>query len=256
MPKTGTHNGRQEPGQGLSAPAQRTPTGIPAPPSPASRIPSPVRERRPGVAAFAVLVIAGCALGSAYLYKQAGEKVSAVEITTRVAPGQHIPQDAISEVLISKDSGLKYVPWEQRSLLTSKYFTVSDVPAGTLLVGSMLTDTTGVAGDQAIVGLSLKPGQYPQDLKEGDRVRVMWVGRDAKAPAAGGTPAAAAPAGTAGAVELAPSATVHQVFLPTNGAVSSTYSLSIVVPAAKAGDVTQASSSGDVALVLLPASPK
>ncbi|MFJ5120927.1 hypothetical protein [Kitasatospora sp. NPDC088548] len=254
MPKTGTNNGRQESGPGPIAPAQRTAAGAAAPASPASRIPAPARERRPGVAAFAVLVIAGCALGSAYLYQQAGQKVSAVEITTRVAPGQHIPPDAITEVLISKDSGLKYVPWEQRALLTSKYFTASDVPAGTLLVGSMLTDSTGVAGDQAIVGLSLKPGQYPQDLKEGDRVRVMWVGRDAKAPASGSTPASGAPAGTAGAVELAPSGTVRQIFHPANGSVSSTYSLSIVVPAAKAGDITQASSSGDVALVLLPAS--
>ncbi len=238
-----------------------TNTGTPAPRSgaalaaPASRIPTQPRERRPGVAAFAVMITLACALGAVVLVRQAGEKISAVEVTARVAPGQHIPADAISEVLISKDSGLKVVPWAQRDLVTSRYYTAAEIPQGTLLTGPMLTDTVGVAGDQAIVGLSLKAGEYPPGLKAGDRVRVMWVGRDAaaKTPSSASSPAAQGTSGNGGAVELASSATIHEVFRAANGDVSSALSLSVVVPAAAAGGVTQAASSGDVALVLLPA---
>ncbi|MEV7775411.1 hypothetical protein [Kitasatospora sp. NPDC086791] len=224
-------------------------------PAAGPRIPTQPRERRPGVAAFAVLIVLASALGTAVLVRQAGERVAAVEVTQQIAPGQKISASALTQVQVAKDSGVKFVPWEQRDLLISKYTAAVEIPPGTLLTGRMLTDAAGLAADQAVVGLALKSGQFPPGLKAGDRVRVMWVGRDAAAkgtsPAgtATGTPNAQ---GNNGAVELAGSAIVREVFKPGNGDASSALSLSVVVPATASGGVTQAASSGDVALVLLP----
>ncbi|MFD9686788.1 hypothetical protein ACFWXO_13635 [Kitasatospora sp. NPDC059088] len=246
MSSTGIFTRKPKPAAGGTT--QPAPAGGP-------RIPTQPRERRPGLAALAVVIVLGSALGTAVLVRQAGERVAAVEVTQQIAPGQKISAGALTQVQVAKDSGVKFVPWEQRDLLISKYTAAVEIPPGTLLTGRMLTDAAGLAADQAVVGLSLKAGQFPPGLKAGDRVRVMWVGRDA---AAKGT----SPAGTAtgapnaqgnnGAVELAPSAIVREVFKPGNGDASSALSLSVVVPATASGGVTQAASSGDVALVLLP----
>ncbi|MFB7674105.1 hypothetical protein ACFC26_22100 [Kitasatospora purpeofusca] len=202
------------------------------------------------MAALALLLVLACALGFAVLLRQAGERVSAVEITKRVAPGQQIPADALSEIQVAKDSALKYVPWEQRGILATKYSAAVEIPPGTLLTGPMLTDAAGLSGDQSVVGLSLKSGQFPPGLKAGDRVRVMWVGRDAAAKGSASPPATGAQS-SAGAVELVGSATVREVFKPANGESTSALSLSVLLPAASSGSVVQAASSGDVALVLL-----
>lgn len=230
---------------GSTLPRQGTP--------PANRIPTQPRERRPGLAALGLLIVVACGLGTAYLVNAAGERVSAVEITQRIAPGQKIPAEALTEVQVAKDSNLKFVPWEQRGVLTGKYSAAVEIPAGTLLTGPMLTDAAGLAGDQAVVGLALKGGQFPPGLKAGDRVRVVGTGRDAAKSTATGS--ATAQPGSSGSAELAGSAIVREVFRPTNGDANAALSLSVIVPASAAGGVTQAASSGDVALVLLPSAP-
>ncbi|MFE0457735.1 hypothetical protein ACFW1A_00560 [Kitasatospora sp. NPDC058965] len=206
-----------------------------------------VRERRYGLAVLAALLVVAGGLGATVLQQKAGQRVSAVKVTQRVAPGQHITAADIEEIKVAADTPVNFVHWEQRSLLTSRYFTASEVPAGTLLTGMMLTEKVGVASDQAVVGLSLKAGTFPPGMREGDRVRVMWVGRNAAQTTAAGGASGGTPVGT----ELAPSATVRQVFQNDNGS-SSSMTLNILVPADKAGGIAQASANGEVALVLLP----
>ncbi|MFD9125408.1 hypothetical protein [Kitasatospora sp. NPDC059571] len=204
------------------------------------------------MAVFAALLIVAGGLGATVLVQQASEKVAAVKVVQRVAPGQRIPSSAIQEIQVAKDTAVPFVRWDQRGQLASRYFAASEIPAGTLLTGPMLTDKGSVASDQAVVGLSLKAGQFPPGLREGDKVRVWWVGRDA---AKNPTGTAAAGTGNDG-TELTASATVRQVFKAEAGAVNSNLSLSILVPADKAGQVAQAASAGEVALVLLSADPK
>ncbi|MFJ9521315.1 hypothetical protein ACIRPK_24070 [Kitasatospora sp. NPDC101801] len=208
-----------------------------------------VRERRPGLAVLAALLVLAGGLGATVLVQKAGEKVSAVKVTERIAPGQHIPTTAIEEIQIAADTPVNFVRWDQLSQL-DRYFTASEVAKGTLLTGDMLTQKSGVSTDQAVVGLALKAGQFPPGLRDGDKVRVMWVGRDAaKLPT--GTATTGSPASGA---ELA-SGTVRQVFKSDNAA-STSLSLSVLVPGDKAGPIAQASSAGEVALVLLSASPQ
>ncbi|MEV4559054.1 hypothetical protein AB0K51_18980 [Kitasatospora sp. NPDC049285] len=224
-----------------TAPEQRQPSG-------GGRLPAVGRERRPGLAVLAALLILAGGLGATVLVQKAGEKVSAVKITERVAPGQHIPETAIEEIQVAADTPVNFVRWDQRQQL-GQLFTASEVAKGTLLTGDMLTQKTGVSTDQAVVGLALKAGQFPPGLRDGDKVRVMWVGRDAaKLP----TGTATATPGTPGpGAELA-SGTVRQVF-KNDSAASTSLSLSVLVPTDKSGAIAQASSAGEVALVLLSA---
>ncbi|MFG2845951.1 hypothetical protein ACGF12_22695 [Kitasatospora sp. NPDC048296] len=204
----------------------------------------------------ALLVLAG-GLGATALVQQAGQKVDAVKITQRIAPGQSIPDSALQQIRVAKDTDVPFVRWDQRAALTSKYFAAADIPAGTLLTGPMLTTKVGVSSDQAVVGLALKAGQFPPGLREGDKIRVLWVGKDiTKAPVTGGTPAAGQGSSASNGLVLADTAVVRQVFKADSGSAGSNLSLSITVAADKSGPIAQAASAGEVALVLLSADQK
>ncbi|MCC9309952.1 hypothetical protein LN042_23240 [Kitasatospora sp. RB6PN24] len=204
------------------------------------------------MAILAVLLAAAGGLGSLVMAQKSGEKVSAVEVTQRVAAGEHIPSSALREIQVAKDTSVPFVRWEQRGQLAAKYFAASDIMPSTLLTGPMLTDQPGVTTNQAVVGLSLKSGQYPPGLREGDKVQVVAVGSSAMPAGAGGSATASpAPGGTTNGSQLA-SGSVRQVF-KSDGS-NSNLSLSVLVPAGTSGAIAQAASAGNVALVLLPSS--
>src|SRR5580700_11337568 len=73
------------------------------------RMPSAPRERKPALAALAVLLVALGAVAAGFLVINAGHKVAAVEITQEVGQGEQIPASAVQEVEISSNSGLNYV---------------------------------------------------------------------------------------------------------------------------------------------------
>ena len=61
------------------------------PTAPGSRRPPHVaRERKPALAALALLLIAGGALGAAYLVLQNGHRVAAIEITRQLGAGERV----------------------------------------------------------------------------------------------------------------------------------------------------------------------
>ncbi|WP_331727380.1 hypothetical protein OG871_40250 (plasmid) [Kitasatospora sp. NBC_00374] len=240
--------------QNPGAPAQRSAPSQPG--GAGDRLPATVRERRPAMAVLAALLILAGGLGGTALVQQAAEKVDAVKVTQRIAPGQAIPASAIQQVQVAKDTDVPFVRWDQRGALTSKYFAASEIPVGTLLTGPMLTTKVSVSSDQAVVGLSLKQGQFPPGLREGDKIRVLWVGKDlAKAPVPGATGTGQG-AASANGLSLSEAAVVRQVFKADTAAPSANLSLSITVAADKSGPIAQAASAGEVALVLLPADPK
>src|SRR6202162_4835869 len=88
------------------------PTSWAEPPAPGGRrMPSAPRERKPALAALAVLLVAAGAVAAGLLVINAGHKVAAVEITQEVGQGEQIPASAVQEVEISSNSGLNYVAW-------------------------------------------------------------------------------------------------------------------------------------------------
>src|SRR6266849_3057112 len=65
------------------------------------RVPRAPRERKPVLAALAVLLILGGALGAGLLVIQGSKRVAAIEISQPVGAGQRIPVTAMQPVQIA-----------------------------------------------------------------------------------------------------------------------------------------------------------
>ncbi|MFC4910584.1 hypothetical protein [Actinomadura gamaensis] len=209
------------------------------------RLPSAPRERKPALAALAVLLVLGGALASAYLVMASGQRVSAIRIAQPVAAGQRIPMSALQEVQVG-DTGIEYIAWSERAKVAQTYAAVPLV-RGALLTNSMVSRTNGAAQGRMIVGLSLKPGQFPaKGLESGKRVGLYAVGGNGGNGNNGG---GAARAGTV----LAPDAIVIGVSSGGSGRLGSdSVAVDVAVPPNEVAQVTQAASSGLVAVALIP----
>ncbi len=138
------------------------------------RLPSAPRERKPALAALAVLLILGCALGTGFLVIQSGKRVAAIEISQEVGAGQRIPATAMQEVQIASNSGLSYVPWNQAAQV-ARFYAASPIPAGTLLTNAMVASSTTSTAGRALEGLALKDGQLPRGLQVGQHIDIYEV---------------------------------------------------------------------------------
>ena len=219
------------------------------------RMPSTPRERKPALAALAVLLVALGAVAAGYLVINAGHRVGAVEITQQVGQGQRIPASAIKEVEIASNSGINYVAWQYANRVAGVYAAVQ-IPAGTLLTSAMTTATNNLAAGKVQVGLSLKPGQAPGNLLIGQTVEAFGVGTGsgcgATSAGGGGTAGTGAGNGTGPGVPIT-TGVIASVFgsTATNG---STAAVTLAVPSADAGVLACYASAGDVAIALTPGS--
>jgi hypothetical protein len=219
------------------------------------RMPSTPRERKPALAALAVLLVALGAVAAGYLVINAGHRVGAVEITQQVGQGQRIPASAIKEVEIASNSGINYVAWQYANRVAGVYASVQ-IPAGTLLTSAMTTATNNLAAGKVQVGLSLKPGQAPGNLLIGQTVEAFGVGTGsgcgATSAGAGGTGGTGGGNGTGPGVPIT-TGVIASVFgsTATNG---STAAVTLAVPDAEAGVLACYASAGDVAIALTPGS--
>lgn len=211
---------------------------------PGERLPARPRERKPALAALAVLLIAGGALASASLVLRSSQTVPAIGVARHVARGQRIPLDALRQVQVAR-TGVEYVPWAQRDQVARYYAATALVP-GSLLAHRQVSTSRMVGPGEVVVGLALKPGQLPAgQLKPGDTVRAYGVVTGGSAASGGGS--------GPGRGVLASAARVYEISEGDAGSVGeSTVQVSIVVAAAEAGPLTQAASNGNVALVLVP----
>ena len=217
------------------------------------RMPSAPRERKPALAALAVLLVALGAVAAGYLVINAGHRVGAVEITQQVGQGQRIPASAIKEVEIASNSGINYVAWQYANRVAGVYAAVQ-IPAGTLLTSAMTTATNNLAAGKVQVGLSLKPGQAPGNLLIGQTVEAFGVGTGSGcgATAGGGTGGTGGGNGTGPGVPIT-TGVIASVFGST-AANGSTATVTLAVPDADAGVLACYASAGDVAIALTPGS--
>ncbi|NAZ84512.1 hypothetical protein GTR02_22165, partial [Kineococcus sp. R8] len=103
----------------------RTGTGS----TPGRRLPSPVRERRPAVAALGLLLIVGGALGSALVVHRSGDRVDVLVASRDILPGQRIEAGDLGVARVAAD-GAAVVPASARQAFVGTYAT-SRVPADT-----------------------------------------------------------------------------------------------------------------------------
>ncbi len=220
-------------------------------------MPSAPRERKPALAALAVLLVALGAVAAGYLVINAGHRVGAVEITQQVGQGQRIPASAIKEVEIASNSGINYVAWQYANRVAGIYAAVQ-IPAGTLLTSAMTTATNNLAAGKVQVGLSLKPGQAPANLLIGQSVEAFGVGTGSGCGAAaagggaGGTGGGNGGNGSGSGVPITTGVIANVVgSTASNG---STAAVTLAVPDADAGVLACYASAGDVAIALTPGS--
>lgn len=227
-------------------------------------MPSAPRERKPALAALAVLLVALGAVAAGYLVINAGHRVGAVEITQQVGQGQRIPASAIKEVEIASNSGINYVAWQYANRVAGVYAAVQ-IPAGTLLTSAMTSATNNLAAGKVQVGLSLKPGQAPANLLIGQSVEAFGVGTGsgcgaAAAGGAGGTgdSGAGGTGGGSGGNGAGPGVPITTgVIASVVGSTASngsTAAVTLAVPDADAGVLACYASAGDVAIALTPGS--
>jgi hypothetical protein len=203
------------------------------------RLPVPPRERKPALAALAVLLILGGALTSAYLVIQSGQRVSAIQIAEPVAAGQRIELSALREVQIG-DTGIEFINWSERHKVAAAYASVPLVP-GALLTNSMTRPSNASTAGRVVVGLALKPGQVPAaGLRKGQRVSVYAVG------------ASDNNGGIRPGTVLAADAVVQDIGAGEQRARSDVILLDITVLPAEAPQLTQAASAGAVAIAIVP----
>jgi hypothetical protein len=222
------------------------------------RMPSAPRERKPALAALAVLLVALGAVAAGYLVINAGHRVGAVEITQQVGQGQRIPASAIKEVEIASNSGINYVAWQYANRVAGVYAAVQ-IPAGTLLTSAMTTATNNLAQGKVQVGLSLKPGQAPANLLIGQSVEAFGVGTGSgcAAAAAGGGGAGGTGGGNSGNGSGSGGPITTGIIASVIGSTASngsTAAVTLAVPDADAGVLACYASAGDVAIALTPGS--
>ena len=212
------------------------------------RLPSGRRERKPALAAFALLLIVGGALAAGLLVVQSGKRVAAIEISQQVGAGQRIPLSAMQQVQVSAGSGLNYVSWDQAGEV-ARFFAATTIPPGTLLTSAMVAQASGVTAGKEIVGLALKDGQLPDQLKVGDHVGIYAVSGQSSGSAGCPGSGGAVLTGNAVVINVVTSGSGSLVSGATNGATDVT----VAVSPADAGAVACDAAAGNVAVAVLPA---
>ncbi|MBO2452057.1 hypothetical protein J4573_33565 [Actinomadura barringtoniae] len=207
------------------------------------RLPTAPRERKPALAALAVLLILGGALTSAYLVMASGQRVSAIRVVQPVAAGQQIPPNALQEVQIG-DTGIEYIRWSARGDVTRTYAAVPLVP-GALLTNAMVSRANDASKGRVVIGLALKPGQYPaKGLTTGKHVGLYAVGGTGTTNSGGPRPGTVL---SADAIVIGVSGGGNSDRLRGDQT-----SVDVAVLPAEAPQLTQAASAGGVALALVP----
>ncbi|MGW6269967.1 RcpC/CpaB family pilus assembly protein [Streptomyces sp. NPDC055060] len=224
-------------------------SAAPVQPAVGERLPAPPRERKPALAALAVLLILVGALGATVLVLRAGERVEVVKAKAEISAGQSVNDDNITSVMVADDEAINYVKWSQVPEL-KKLKAVNTIPAGAVVVGEMFSGKGGLPAGKSAVGVSLKEGQYPaRGLKSGDTVDVYQVGDSASSgrddKGAGGSAGSGASDSP-----IVSAARVSAVADKSDSTVSTgALGITLLVDTADAAAVTRAASAGAVSLV-------
>ncbi|MBE8477038.1 hypothetical protein [Streptomyces justiciae] len=228
-------------GQGRSA--------APAQPSVGDRLPTPPRERKPALAALAVLLILVGALGATMLVLQAGDRVEVVKVTKEIPAGESVNTSNATSVLVAKDDSINYVEWSQLDALKT-YKAKSTIYAGTVVIGDMFAKGESLPAGKAAVGVALKEGQYPSDIKAGDTVAVYNVDSGSSSSNSNSDNNSSSSSAASSGGLIVDSAKVNTVAADDDATVSTgNLSLTLLVDQSDAAAVAKAASAGAVAVV-------
>ncbi|MFF3488137.1 hypothetical protein ACFYXC_33335 [Streptomyces sp. NPDC002701] len=229
-------------------------SSAPVQPTMGERLPSPPRERKPALAALAVLLILVGALGATMLVLRAGDRIEVIKVTGDIQAGESVG-DKVDSVLVADDAGVNYIRWTQLDAL-KKLKAKSTIYKGTLVIGEMFGAQSTLPAGKAVVGLSLKEGQYPEGLAVGDLVAAYQVGNTGSSSANSDDEAGSGSTGSAGSagaplvddarVTTAPGTRSDSTISSTNKRVT------VTVDESDAAALARAAAANQVALVKVP----
>ncbi|MFH8487903.1 RcpC/CpaB family pilus assembly protein [Streptomyces longisporoflavus] len=224
-------------------------SATPVQPAVGERLPAPPRERKPALAALAVLLILIGALGATVLVLRAGDRVEVVKVTAEIPAGESVSDDNITSVMVADDASINYVKWSQVGQL-KKLKATNTIPKGVVAVGEMFSGKGGLPAGKSAVGVSLKEGQYPASgLKAGDTVDVYQVG-DSASSGSGDKATGGSAGSSASDAPIVSAARVSTVADKSDATVSTgALGVTLQVDTADAAAVTRAASAGAVSLV-------
>lgn len=200
------------------------------------RLPAPVRDRRPALAALSLLLVLGGALTSALIAYRSGDRVDVLVARVPIAVGQTVKLSDFGIARVAPDDDASVIEKAAEANFDGASAT-TNIPVGTLLNRNMfLAGTSVVPPGAAVVGVVLSTGQRPAvDLRAGDVVRVFLVPRDAGS-------------GVIGTV-LAEAVLVAEAPLGIGGGDSAR--LSLLVPVDLAAEIVTAAATGSLAVTRL-----
>lgn len=213
------------------------------------RLPTVSRERKPALAALAVLLILVGALGATVMVMRAGNKISVVKIDQDIPVGDRIPASALREVMVSDDSGVNFVLWKQRGDLEKNYRASTNIVKGSVLVKEMVTNSSALPAGKSLVGLSLKQGVFPDGLANGHTVAAYLVGNDA---AKGQNGSSGDSGGASANTLISDSLIIKSVKSDSSGLGGGDTLVTVIADSSVAGKLTLAAAANEVALVLMP----
>ncbi|MCX4989230.1 MULTISPECIES: hypothetical protein [unclassified Streptomyces] len=223
-------------------------------PAMGERLPTPPRERKPALAALAVLLILVGALGATMLVLRAGDRIEVVKVTSDIQAGESVG-DHVTSVLVADDPSINYVLWKQREGLRS-FKAKSPIYEGTVVIGDMFTKGSTLPAGKASVGVSLKEGQYPAGIKSGDTVAVYRVGSSGSSGSRGSSSSSSSSGSSSSSADdalIVDRAKVSYVQGQKDSTISSTnLPVTLIVDSGQAASVADAASAGQVALVIVP----
>ncbi|GAP53135.1 hypothetical protein [Streptomyces azureus] len=221
-------------------------SAAPAQPSVGDRLPTPPRERKPALAALAVLLILVGALGVTMLVLQVGDRVEVVKVTDEIQAGESVG-DNVTSVMVAADDNINYIKWSQLGTLKTLK-AKSTIYKDTVVMGQMFAKKASLPAGKAAVGLALKEGQYPSDIKAGDVVSAYRVSTSGSPSNSTGSSGASSSGGA-----LVDNARVNTVEDDSDATVSTgNLSLTVLVDEADAAALASAAAANEVAIVHVP----
>jgi hypothetical protein len=215
-------------------------------PGGATRLPSS-RERRPALAALAVILILLGAAGSALIALNSGNRSDFVAIAAdKLEPGHKLDRKDLSRGDLAGATG-GLIPWSQADQYIGRYTTTWLYKDQFVTPDNFTKDRTApIPSRGALVGVSLEGGRAPSDgVRVGDIVQVVRVptaNQDGTAPVT--LVSAAEVTASAGAIT------------DTETNANTTLNVTVLVPTEKATQVAAAAAAKTLVLVKLSPSTK
>ncbi|MFD9982075.1 hypothetical protein ACFWZJ_17050 [Streptomyces massasporeus] len=223
----------------------------PAQPSVGDRLPTPPRERKPALAALAVLLILVGALGVTMLVLQVGNRVEVVKVTKEIQAGESVG-DNVTSVMVAADDSINYVKWDQLTTLKTLK-AKSTIYSDTIVMGQMFAKKASLPAGKASVGLALKEGTYPADLKAGDLVSAYRVSTNGSSSNGSDSDSGSGGTSASGGGALVDNARVNTVAVDDDATVSTgNLSITVLVDQADAAALASAAAANQVAIVRVP----